>query len=268
VSDEWAARRLKLEEEAREFYDTVSRDDGRWAHNDYMVALQLQADMAEQETVPASRECTVCGDDVPIPQLPALMNCIHEPKVCAGCFASWIASALDSKGWRHIGCPESNCRTMLDHVEVQLYAAPEVFQKYLLPSAVSTSNTANALFRFDALSMRDALNDDPDFRWCLRPGCNSGQIHDGAVDDPRSVCNDCGFAVCIKHERAWHEGETCEEYDYRISGRQQRDQAAEEAASEAEINRSSKKCPGRNCAYNIQKNEGCDHMTCKLFSSG
>jgi hypothetical protein len=76
------------------------------------------------------------------------------------------------------------------------------------------------------------------------------------------TCASCGHKVCILHEQTWHEGETCEEYEYRSSGRKERDQKAQEAASLSAISKLSKKCPGRNCIYNIEKNDGCDHMTC------
>lgn len=77
------------------------------------------------------------------------------------------------------------------------------------------------------------------------------------------TCIGCHKKSCIKHESTWHEGETCEEYDYRVSGQKERDQKAQEEASRAAVAELSKKCPGKNCAYNIQKNDGCDHMTCK-----
>jgi hypothetical protein len=78
------------------------------------------------------------------------------------------------------------------------------------------------------------------------------------------TCASCGHKVCILHEHTWHEGETCEDYDYRSSGRKERDQRAQEAASLAAIGKLSKKCPGPHCVYNIEKNDGCDHMTCKF----
>jgi hypothetical protein len=68
------------------------------------------------------------------------------------------------------------------------------------------------------------------------------------------TCASCGSKACIIHENTWHDGETCEEYDYRTSGRKERDQKAQEAAS--------LKAP--KCVYNIEKNDGCDHMTCKF----
>jgi hypothetical protein len=74
----------------------------------------------------------------------------------------------------------------------------------------------------------------------------------------------CGFKACIVHEDTWHEGETCEEYDYKKSGRKERDQKIQEEASEKVISQLAKKCPGKGgmCGWNIEKNDGCDHMTC------
>jgi hypothetical protein len=59
------------------------------------------------------------------------------------------------------------------------------------------------------------------------------------------------------HNRRWHEGETCAQFDYRTDGTQRR---AEEKASEKLIKGTAKKCPG--CKGNVEKISGCDHMTC------
>src|ERR1700712_164814 len=90
-------------------------------------------------------------------------------------------------------------------------------------------------FRFDALSAREALSEDPNFRWCKGTSCESGQIHLGGTDDPIFTCNACGHQVCIVHEETGHQGETCKEYDYRSSGKQARDQAAKDEASRAAV---------------------------------
>lgn len=102
-----------------------------------------------------------------------------------------------------------------------------------------------------------------DFRWCR--ACESGQVHDGGgVENNIFTCVACGDKVCILHN-TWHEDETCREYEYRASEQQQRDRNAQEEASLAAIAQCSKKCPGPGCEYNIEKNDGCDHMTCKCF---
>lgn len=155
--------------------------------------------------------------------------------------------------------------------------------------------------RFDALSTLDALGNDPDFRWCRRAGCKSGQIHENGIDGNIFRCIACGFKVCVVHEATWHEGETCEEYDYRNIRKKENDQQKgpvksilqfakkclvksgkhgcnieknggcdhltqrmQEMASVKAISQFTKKCLGKGgkCGWNIEKNGGCDHMTC------
>lgn len=53
-------------------------------------------------------------------------------------------------------------------------------------------------------------------------------------------------------------GESCDDFEYRESGKKHED---EKVASEKTIKKTTKKCP--QCNSNIEKNQGCDHMTCK-----
>lgn len=107
------------------------------------------------------------------------------------------------------------------------------------------------------------MNDEPNFRWCRGPSCKSGQIHYGRRSDPIFTCSECGFKVCVVHDGTWHQGETCEEYDYRVSGRKEQDQRSQEQASQRLLEKLTKKCPGEGCNWNVEKNDGCDHMTCE-----
>lgn len=99
------------------------------------------------------------------------------------------------------------------------------------------------------------MNATPGFRWCLGPGCDSGQIHD---TDNGSImtCAGCKFKQCTTCERELHEGESCEQYTARMAA-----QGALNRASEETIAQITKDCP--NCKRKIEKNGGCDHMTCK-----
>jgi hypothetical protein len=103
--------------------------------------------------------------------------------------------------------------------------------------------------------MKAALGGMPNFYYCLSPSCDSGQIHDGGADAPILRCNKCGFKSCVVHNRKWHEGLTCGEYDL-----QSHQAIDEEQASLAEVHRIAKACPG--CNRMIQKHGGCKHMTC------
>ena len=225
------------------FVGSGSREDPIDLSTDENEDVEMFYDSINEQGLPIARhDCAVCGESTPMADMPSLINCAHKSQICAACFALWIESELTGKGWKNITCPHANCPVLLLHQEVQLYATPETFARY------------------DSLAVREALDGVPKFRWCLNPACQSGQEHeDGYI----FTCTECGHQSCVVHNIAWHEGETCDEYDYRASGAKEREQKAQEEASVATINRLSKKCPGPNCAFNIQKNEGCDHMTCK-----
>ncbi|OAG10417.1 uncharacterized protein CC84DRAFT_1047161, partial [Paraphaeosphaeria sporulosa] len=186
--------------------------------------------------------CTVCSDSIHIADIPLLSGCSHQAATCVECFARWIESQLTTQGWKGIKCPDVSCSVILTHHDVQAYATPEVFSQY------------------DMFSMRDALGQVSNFRWCRNPACTSGQEHDD--DGYIFTCVACGHKACVTHDVNWHEGETCDEYTYRVSGAKEREQKAQEEASVAAISKLSKKCPGPDCAFNIEKNAGCDHMTC------
>jgi hypothetical protein len=75
-------------------------------------------------------------------------------------------------------------------------------------------------------------------------------------------CAACNFLVCTTHDEAFHVGETCEEYDER----KDRERKIQDDASAQKIQDTTKHCPGENCSVPIEKNNGCDHMRCRLLS--
>merc|ERR1711959_714195 len=99
----------------------------------------------------------------------------------------------------------------------------------------------------------------PEFRWCSRPACGNGQLVEGAQDNPIMTCHICQHRTCFNHRVAWHSGKTCEMYD--------RDMAeSDEAQLVHWIDSNAKRCP--KCGMGIEKNDGCDHMTCQRMAGG
>merc|ERR1711939_149716 len=73
------------------------------------------------------------------------------------------------------------------------------------------------------------------------------------------TCAHCRARTCYTHRTEWHEGKTCAQYD--------KDKAqSEEAELVHLLEATTKRCPGCNTA--IEKNDGCDHMTCKKSAGG
>ena len=107
----------------------------------------------------------------------------------------------------------------------------------------------------------DFLQKEPNYYHCLGPDRGASQIHEQEEEAaPLMRCHSCGFRTCITHQVAWHDGQTCEDYDLWKTENIHRDE--ENAASEAEIRMSTKPCSS--CMAPSVKINGCDHVKCKF----
>ncbi|KAF2186992.1 hypothetical protein K469DRAFT_571506 [Zopfia rhizophila CBS 207.26] len=197
---------------------------------------------------PRWRICEVCKDTKHVElfsKRPTTTSCAHPPNTCKGCIEKWIESCIENKGWDQCVCPE--CSEKLTYDDVKHSTTEEVFTRY------------------DSLSTRAALSAIPNFRWCQRPGCPSGQIHNGSAQtNPIFTCSSCSFTYCLNHPAPpYHSGETCAQFDARMAcNKPSTHQILQEKASEKKVQETSKRCPNAICGWWIEKNEGCDHMTC------
>ncbi|KAF7557775.1 hypothetical protein G7Z17_g505 [Cylindrodendrum hubeiense] len=173
------------------------------------------------------------------------LECRHDIDFCTGCLGKHLESQLNQFGRSkcdQLACPAHGCGRLLAYQEIKLYAEPETFDKY------------------DRYLNLNTLSRYPNFRWCLGPGCSSGQIYDDGDDeefvDTRVHCQDCAFEMCLHHSMPWHEGQTCEQFD---SMRQHGDPDFQQ--TQDWIRQNTKPCP--NCRENIEKGEACFHMTCR-----
>jgi hypothetical protein len=184
--------------------------------------------------------CVICTNDVLRASLPSSITatCKHPPQTCRPCLSSWISSRLQTSGQSSLTCPQ--CTEQLTNIEIKAFTTPEIYEQY------------------EVLVLRSSLSNNPEFHWCIAPGCQSGQLH--ADSNPIFRCAQCSFRSCIKHKVQWHDGLTCTEYDASVVSRQRE---MEEAASRKMIKETSRQCPGKNCGWRIEKNDGCDHMTCR-----
>jgi hypothetical protein len=217
-----------------------------------------------------SRDCTVCGDSKPEDQFPAgliTQSCTHKTNTCLRCIQKWIGTSIEEHGWDQSKCPE--CNIGLTHDDIHRLATPEVFKRLVSPWLKHFNlprEIAHAVeYRYDHLATRAALSAIPNFRWCQRPGCPSGQIHNGSADNnPIFTCTSCDYTYCINHPKPpFHFGETCAQFDLRQAGsRRTMMQILQDQKSERLVQKTSKRCPNAVCGWWIEKNDGCDHMTC------
>ncbi|CZT24950.1 uncharacterized protein RCC_10679 [Ramularia collo-cygni] len=177
-------------------------------------------------------ECSICNRSLANSAFPKISDkCDHTRDTCRKCWNAWLKEQIDSVAADQIGCVQ--CSRILEESDIRKLARPASYAAYL------------------DTKLKASLSVDPDFHWCIMPGCGSGQISSGNI----FTCTKCKVKSCVACAVEWHEGETCDQYQHRTKLR-----SDEEDASELTVARISKQCPG--CKTKITRICGCDHMTC------
>jgi len=180
------------------------------------------------------KECSVCCEDYSITLLISSV-CGHND-LCSVCIKRHIEAELNTKGnVIQVRCPKSRCTTELTYNDMKRLATKDLFDRY------------------DTLLLRSAIRQLPDFRWCKAPKCGSGQEHTSGDDSPIITCEACGGKSCFTHDVPWHSGVTCEDFTEQLK--------QGNVATNAYYQRHTKPCP--KCQMAIEKNDGCDHMSCR-----
>ncbi|CAJ0643217.1 197_t:CDS:2 [Entrophospora sp. SA101] len=184
------------------------------------------------------KECMICIEKRYIKSFVIISkNCNHDTNICDECVKKYIESNLNDKGDVNIKCPFAGCHVILDSYEIKSLVKKDLYERY------------------DKLALRKALQQMSDIRWCKNPKCGSAQSHIGSDSEPILTCGDCGTKSCFTHDSLWHEGLTCQQYDEVEKARNE--------ATHTYLEQHTKPCP--KCGVRISKNEGCDHMTCKVL---
>jgi hypothetical protein len=133
-----------------------------------------------------TRTCRICardGTEVDIPTDAVTDRCRETRQICVTCLQLHIEEEVIEKGRSediHCIC-STNCTALLLYDDVQKHATSKVFQA------------------FDTRLFRTFIEKDPDFCWCARPGCGSGQLHTTRDAAPIMRCHECGFKTCFTH---------------------------------------------------------------------
>jgi hypothetical protein len=98
-----------------------------------------------------------------------------------------------------------------------------------------------------------------DIRYCSKRGCDNGQL----LEDESVLmkCSLCQTKTCINCNAPWHTSMTCRQYKISTHGKAAKQMEKEITLNENFIKKKCIQCP--NCKLPIQKNEGCNHLTCK-----
>lgn len=186
------------------------------------------------------KHCEICLDEDGFdPDEMIGMPCGHE--FCESCWYGYVSNALE-KGPLCVRetCPQAGCHELITEDEVSR-SAPDLlpkFENYQLRSFVETYGMT---------------------RWCPGPGCEQVALapgFGGVFADAGGVakCNECETCFCLKCGEEPHAPVTCKD----LAMWQEKCRNESETANWILAN--TKPCP--KCSSRIEKNQGCNHMTC------
>ncbi|CAD8105739.1 unnamed protein product [Paramecium primaurelia] len=168
--------------------------------------------------------CLICGEDTK--EIIQVLNCQHG--FCSDCYEQYLDDRIINAKVINIPCPQEGCSEIFPERVIENIVSFTKFKKYL---------------RF---KLQIEIANDPNKRLCPSVDCDYYVERVNSNND--FVMCKCGTYVCLKCGQLAHFYQRCQQaidYNFII------------ALNKYNI----KSCP--KCKSNIEKNEGCNHMTCR-----
>ncbi|XP_074316181.1 putative E3 ubiquitin-protein ligase ARI10 [Silene latifolia] len=181
--------------------------------------------------------CGICFDDEFSTDEVRSANCGHI--YCKTCWRNYVDITIDEtgSGCLRLKCPEPKCPAAVDRDMVTELASKEATSKYL----------AYLIRSYVEFKKKNT-------KWCPAPGCNNAVEFELGSSDVYDVVCECEHEFCFNCGEEPHRPVKCgivKEWMLKNSN---------EAENTKWILAFSKPCP--KCKRPIEKNTGCNHMTC------
>eukprot|EP01012_Entosiphon_sulcatum_P064719 TRINITY_DN93552_c0_g1_i1.p1 TRINITY_DN93552_c0_g1~~TRINITY_DN93552_c0_g1_i1.p1 ORF type:complete len:505 (-),score=65.49 TRINITY_DN93552_c0_g1_i1:67-1581(-) len=208
------------------------------------LGLVIGRDTFRKVTFSRTTTCPICLDDLNSQECWALLPCEHF--LCGDCWRDTVIAAVRN-GWAcaNLACPMGTVSGggRLGITGCRSHVPEEVFKRFLPPEMFG---------RYESFVVRSFVETNPVIKWCRAPGCEKALR---CRNPNRAVVScTCGFKLCFKCSSEAHAPASCEQM---VEWRR-REQS--ESDNLSYITANAKPCP--TCKVYIEKNEGCNHMTC------
>jgi len=181
-------------------------------------------------------KCEICTDEKDRSLfLQCSPQCNHE-LYCTQCLRETFDQVMNNMQDPFFRCPRPDCRK-----EVNIEVVRQVFD-------------SDRFELFQARSSR--IRRERNMIDVTCPLCNATARIE-RTDTPWYMCQSCHRVSCYHHRVAWHNGISCDQYDLN-------NQQVQESLNfiQSELQRGLMRQCSR-CRHPIQKNQGCNHMTCR-----
>lgn len=168
------------------------------------------------------------------------MKCGH--RYCVDCYRHYLTQKIREEGEAaRIQCPSDGCGRILDTCSLDLLVTPDLTDRY------------------HELLNRTYVEDKESFKWCPAPDCpNAVECGVKKKDLDKTVptveCR-CGNRFCFGCANSDHQPAPCDLVKKWLK------KCADDSETANWISANTKECP--KCNSTIEKNGGCNHMTCR-----
>jgi len=177
-------------------------------------------------------ECRICCEYCPT-DFSFKLGCNHQ--FCYDCYRQYVNMQVgEGPGCIYMHCPQHKC-------------------SQVIPQTVITRLASSALLvKYEMYISRKFIESNKKYRYCPAPDCDKIAVGSGVTN---VKCN-CGNNFCFRCGDEAHEPCSCDH----LEAWNTKCQNESETANWILVN--TKKCP--QCQSRIEKNQGCNHMNCKL----
>lgn len=183
--------------------------------------------------------CDICCEDGDDLQTFA-MKCGH--RYCVDCYRHYLKQKIKDEGEAaRIQCPSDGCGRILDSRSLDLLVTEDLVDRYR------------------ELLNRTYVEDKDSFKWCPAPDCPNAvqcSVKKNSLDRivPTVECR-CSYRFCFGCPNPDHQPAPCEQVKRWLK------KCADDSETANWISANTKECP--KCQSTIEKNGGCNHMTCR-----
>ncbi|OPJ81659.1 cullin-9 [Patagioenas fasciata monilis] len=211
-----------------------------------LISSGLQVQDAQPPPSPGTH-CPVCVNQLCPAEKPPTLCCMHY--CCKPCWSEYLATRIEQNMVVSCTCPISECRAQPTAAFIcSIISSEEIIAKY------------------EKALLRGYVECCSNLTWCTNPqGCDQILLKDGLGYG--AACSKCSWISCFNcNFPEAHYPASCSHISQWVDDDGYYEGMTSEAQSKHLAKLISKHCPS--CQAQIEKNEGCLHMTCAKCNHG
>lgn len=201
------------------------------------VKFGLDLDKSLKLELLGKKECVVCCDKITSNSF--ALKCDHT--FCSSCWKEYLEHKVDERlNTVFTTCMLKDCNVFVPYSIFQKFLSEKVFNSYKI------------------LVLKNFTEHNDDIKWCPTSGC--GRFVKSKNHAPRDVTCECLTVFCFKCMRDGHRPCQCllmDIWDKKNNS---------DGENVLWLQANTKQCPS--CNKHIEKNQGCNHMTCRKTAGG